>query len=37
MEKLQKGFETRKKYAMYKDELGELGEEILKLRVPNRW
>lgn len=29
--------ETKMKYARYKDELGELGEEIVKLTNPNRW
>lgn len=37
MEKLPKGSETRKQYAMYKDELGELGDEILRLSAPDRW
>lgn len=29
--------ETKMQYARYKDELGELGEEIIKLTKPNRW
>lgn len=29
--------ETKMQYARYKDELGELGEEIVKLTNPNRW
>lgn len=37
MERLPKGSETRMQYAMYKDELGELGDEILKLTAPDRW
>lgn len=28
---------TRQRYARYKDELGELGEEVVKLTSPNRW
>ena len=34
---LPKGSETRIRYAKYKDELGELGEEVVKLTNPNRW
>lgn len=34
---LQEGSQTRIKYAIYKDELGELGEEIIKYTKPNRW
>lgn len=34
---LKKGSETRTQYARYKDELGELGEEIIKLTAPDRW
>lgn len=29
--------ETKQRYAKYKDELGELGEEVVKLTNPNRW
>ncbi|MDA3732537.1 hypothetical protein PBV87_13680 [Niameybacter massiliensis] len=28
---------TRQRYAKYKDELGELGEDVVKLTSPNRW
>lgn len=34
---LPKESETKMQYARYKDELGELGEEIVKLTNPNRW
>ncbi|MGL5675402.1 MAG: hypothetical protein ACRDDX_03220 [Cellulosilyticaceae bacterium] len=34
---LPKESETRMRYAMYKDELGELGDEVVKLTNPNRW
>lgn len=34
---LPKGSQTRIQYAKYKDELGELGEEIIKRTKPNRW
>lgn len=29
--------EIKMQYAKYKDELGDLGEEIIKLTKPNRW
>ncbi|MGL4738051.1 MAG: hypothetical protein ACRCW2_11425 [Cellulosilyticaceae bacterium] len=28
---------ARQRYARYKDELGELGEEVIKLTQPHRW
>lgn len=34
---LKEGSETKIKYAIYKDELGELGEEIIKYTKPDRW
>ncbi|MEG1277028.1 MAG: hypothetical protein RSD26_03425 [Cellulosilyticaceae bacterium] len=34
---LAEGSEYKKQYAMYKDELGELGEEIIKYTKINRW
>lgn len=37
LESLSRGSETRIQYAKYKDELGDLGEEIIKLTKPNRW
>lgn len=37
IEHLPKESETRRCYAQYKDELGELGEEVVRLTNPNRW
>lgn len=37
IEHLPKESETRIRYAQYKDELGELGEEVVRLTNPNRW
>lgn len=37
IDNLPSGSETRQRYARYKDELGELGEEVVKLTNPNRW
>ena len=37
MEALGEKTETKMQYAKYKDELGELGEDIIKLTKPNRW
>lgn len=34
---LPKHSDKRMNYARYMDELGELGEEIVKLTKPNRW
>lgn len=34
---LPSGSQLRQRYARYKDELGELGEEVVKLTSPNRW
>lgn len=34
---LPEGSNTKKQYAMYKDELGELGEEIIKYTRPDRY
>ena len=37
MARLEKGSETRQKYARYKDELGDEGKEIVALINPDRW
>ena len=37
IDNLPSGSETRQRYARYKDELGELGEEVVQLTNPNRW
>lgn len=37
IENLPRESETRGRYARYKDELGELGDEVVKLTNPNRW
>lgn len=37
LDSLPDGSEDKKQYAMYKDELGELGEEIIKHTKINRW
>ena len=37
IEHLPKDSNTRQRYAKYKDELGELGDEVVKLTNPNRW
>lgn len=37
MDRTQEGSESKVQYAQYKDELGELGEEIIKNTKPNRW
>lgn len=34
---LPKESESRMRYARYKDELGTLGEEVVRLTHPNRW
>lgn len=34
---LPKDSESRMRYAKYKDELGTLGEEVVRLTNPNRW
>ena len=37
IEHMPKDSESRRRYAQYKDELGELGEEVVRLTNPNRW
>lgn len=37
IEHLPKESITRQRYARHKDELGEIGEEVVKLTHPNRW
>lgn len=37
IDNLPSGSLARQRYARYKDELGELGEEVVQLTNPNRW
>lgn len=37
LDNLKDGSEHKKQYAMYKDELGDLGEEIIKHTRIDRW